>query len=58
MWQSDRYPWMKYGKTAAAALLGCVYLFPVYWMIATGLKSTADIFATPPKLLPWPTSWL
>lgn len=54
MWQSDRYPWMKYGKTAAAALLGCVYLFPVYWMIATGLKSTADIFATPPKLLPWP----
>ncbi|MEP7293733.1 MAG: carbohydrate ABC transporter permease [Chloroflexota bacterium] len=30
------------------------YLFPVYWMVATSLKSSSDIFATPPKLLPVP----
>jgi multiple sugar transport system permease protein len=31
-----------------------IYLFPVYWMVATSLKSPADIFASPPKFIPWP----
>ena len=44
-------PWL---KTAIGVVLVCVYLFPVYWMVATGLKSSRDIFATPPKLLPIP----
>lgn len=28
------------------------FVFPVYWMIATSLKTRDDIFATPPKLIP------
>ena len=33
---------------------GWPYLFPVYWMIATSLKSFKDIFAVPPQLVPLP----
>jgi multiple sugar transport system permease protein len=43
-----------YGKTTLAALFVLVYLFPVYWMIATSLKSSGDIFAVPPKVFPIP----
>jgi multiple sugar transport system permease protein len=43
-----------YFKTVIGTAFVLAYLFPVYWMIATGLKSTADIFATPPKLFPIP----
>jgi len=28
------------------------YLFPVYWMFVSGLKTSAEIFANPPSLLP------
>jgi multiple sugar transport system permease protein len=28
------------------------YLFPVYWMFVSGLKTSAGIFANPPSLLP------
>lgn len=28
------------------------YLFPVYWMLTSGLKSSAEIFANPPSLFP------
>jgi len=41
-------------RTVIATLFVPTYLFPVYWMIATSLKSRTDIFATPPKLLPVP----
>ena len=57
MWASERYWYLKYLKTGVAALFAGAYLFPIYWMIATSLKSTADIFATPPKLLPIPIDW-
>jgi len=35
-----------------AALFVCVYLFPIYWMFISGLKSTAEIFANPPTFVP------
>lgn len=35
-------------------VLVLIYLFPVYWMAATSLKAQRDIFAIPPKLIPWP----
>lgn len=35
-------------------LLVAIYLFPVYWMAATSLKAQRDIFAIPPKIVPWP----
>jgi multiple sugar transport system permease protein len=40
--------------TALSAVLVAVYLFPVYWMVATSLKAQREIFAIPPKLGPWP----
>ena len=40
--------------TALSAVLVAVYLFPVYWMVATSLKAQREIFAIPPKLVPWP----
>jgi multiple sugar transport system permease protein len=35
----------------AVAAVTC-YLFPVYWMFVSGLKTSAEIFANPPSLLP------
>ena len=29
-----------------------VYLFPIYWMFVSGFKTTAEIFASPPTLVP------
>jgi multiple sugar transport system permease protein len=29
-----------------------IYLFPIYWMFASGLKTSAEIFANPPTLVP------
>jgi multiple sugar transport system permease protein len=34
-----------------------VYLFPVFWMASTSLKTDADIYASPPKLIPVPLEW-
>ena len=43
-----------YPRTIVATVFVLAYLFPVYWMITTSLKSRVDIFATPPKLVPVP----
>ena len=43
-----------YGKTLVGILIMVVYLFPVYWMVATSLKTSGGIFAVPPKLVPIP----
>ncbi|HTI83228.1 MAG TPA: carbohydrate ABC transporter permease [Acetobacteraceae bacterium] len=37
----------------AVGVAGVVcYLFPVYWMLISGLKTSAEIFASPPSLVP------
>jgi multiple sugar transport system permease protein len=41
-------------KSVIGILLVAIYLFPVYWMVVTSLKSRGDIFAVPPNLLPIP----
>jgi len=41
-------------ESVISALLVALYLFPVYWMVATSLKAQREIFAIPPKLVPWP----
>jgi multiple sugar transport system permease protein len=41
-----------YDRTAIAILVVAVYMFPVYWMVTTSVKTPADIFATPPQLIP------
>ncbi|MGY4718656.1 carbohydrate ABC transporter permease [Naumannella huperziae] len=35
-------------------LVALVYLVPVYWMVATSLKRSEDVFAIPPALVPNP----
>jgi len=36
------------------ALFVMIYLFPFYWMVATALKSLADLYRYPPTLVPSP----
>jgi multiple sugar transport system permease protein len=43
-----------YLKTLIATIFVLAYLLPVYWMVATSLKSRGDILATPPQLVPIP----
>lgn len=38
--------------TVVSLLMVCVFLFPIYWMIATAVKPATEIFANPPKLIP------
>jgi multiple sugar transport system permease protein len=45
------------GWTLLAALIVVAYLFPVYWMVATSLKSSSAVFETPPQLIPWPPNF-
>jgi multiple sugar transport system permease protein len=44
----------RYGKTVLGVLLVGLYLFPVYWMVATSLKRPSDLMRRPPSLLPLP----
>jgi multiple sugar transport system permease protein len=45
------------GTTIACAVMVAIYLFPVYWMVATSLKPQKDVFAVPPKIVPWPPTF-
>jgi len=40
------------GHTAIAVIGVAIYLFPIYWMFTSGLKTSAEIFAKPPTLVP------
>ncbi|MBL1421838.1 MAG: carbohydrate ABC transporter permease [Alphaproteobacteria bacterium] len=37
--------------------LAVIYLFPLYWMFVTSLKTGSDVFATPPALWPNVPKW-
>jgi multiple sugar transport system permease protein len=43
-----------YARTLIGTLFVLAYLFPVYWMIATSLKTSGAIFASPPQVVPAP----
>ncbi|MEJ5082050.1 carbohydrate ABC transporter permease [Ochrobactrum sp. MYb379] len=42
---------------AIALVLAAIYLFPLYWMYITSLKSGSEMFANPPTLLPHSAQW-
>lgn len=42
---------------AIALVLAVIYLFPLYWMYITALKSGSEMFATPPGFLPEQPQW-
>ncbi|MFQ6549453.1 carbohydrate ABC transporter permease [Aestuariibius sp. 2305UL40-4] len=41
----------------AALFLAAIYLFPLYWMYVTSLKTQSSIFAVPPEFLPGVPQW-
>ena len=43
---------------AVALVLTGLYLFPLYWMYVTSLKSESSIFAVPPEFLPGAPRWI
>ena len=42
-------PWL---KVVVALALAAVYLFPLYWMYVTSLKTNSEIFVNPPTFIP------
>ena len=42
---------------AFAIILAALYLFPLYWMYVTSLKTQSSIFAVPPEFLPGVPQW-
>ncbi|MEM7721156.1 MAG: carbohydrate ABC transporter permease [Pseudomonadota bacterium] len=40
-----------------AIILAAIYLFPLYWMYVTSLKTQSSIFAVPPEFLPGVPQW-
>ncbi|WP_428426341.1 carbohydrate ABC transporter permease [Pararhizobium sp.] len=40
-----------------ALVMAAIYLFPVYWMFITALKSGSEMFATPPSFWPSEPQW-
>lgn len=48
----DALPLGGWPVTAVAVVGVGLYLFPIYWMLISGLKDSAEIFANPPSFVP------
>ena len=55
--KAERRFFHSYWRTAIALVIVVIYLFPVYWMVATSLKTPAEIFSSPPKFVPIPPNF-
>ncbi len=42
---------------AIAIIMAAIYLFPLYWMYITALKTGSEMFATPPSFWPSTAQW-
>lgn len=49
--------WRNWALLAVALGLAAFYLFPLYWMYVTSLKTGSEMFATPPRFLPLLPQW-
>lgn len=49
--------WRNRLMLAIAIMLAAIYLFPLYWMYITTLKSGSAMFATPPSFWPSDPQW-
>jgi multiple sugar transport system permease protein len=49
--------WDAIGVRVFLIVASLVFLFPLFWMISTALKSPADLAMSPPTLLPTEWSW-
>lgn len=50
-------PMRQYGLMLAGVAIMLVYLFPVFWMVSTSLKTHAAVFSIPPQLFPSPLTF-
>lgn len=41
-----------YGLSLVSLLLLGIFLFPIYWMVVTSLRTSTEIFAYPPQFIP------
>ncbi|MBL4811885.1 MAG: carbohydrate ABC transporter permease [Rhodobacteraceae bacterium] len=48
---------IQYTLLGIAVIFALVYLFPLYWMYVTALKSGTEIFAIPPTFVPNEPNW-
>lgn len=46
-----------YGLTILSILMLVLFLFPIYWMMATAVKPSAEILAYPPRIVPSTIDW-
>ncbi|WGF87784.1 carbohydrate ABC transporter permease [Marinivivus vitaminiproducens] len=56
----DTRPWpraMRAGLHGGMVLLVATFLFPFFWMVSNALRTDAEIFAVPPRLLPDSWEW-
>lgn len=47
-----RRQYKRYGLCVAGILIVAVFLFPIYWMVVSSLKSSGEIFSATPSLIP------
>ncbi len=40
--------------TGLTVIMALAWLFPLYWIVATSLKSETDTIALPPSFVPFP----
>ena len=55
--QMRRTPLQSLSLYAAIITLGCIFLFPIYWMILTSLAKSTELRAYPPRFLPTDPQW-
>jgi len=44
-------------RYALSISLALIFVFPIYWMIASSFKDFAGFYALPPVFFPWPLHW-
>ncbi len=55
--KTDRFSVLGLVCTAVTLILAIAWLFPIYWMAATSVKSETDTIVNPPILFPWPPNF-
>ncbi len=59
-WRQNRIIQDRIKKTVAyiiCTFLAIIYVFPLYWLIVTALKTDKEVFQQPPSLLPMNPQW-
>ena len=59
-WRQDRLAQQRITRAVAytiCTLMAIAYVFPLYWLVVTALKTDAEVFQMPPSLLPAVPQW-